>query len=121
MAGVASVGNVVSGPESVGFLWGRRLLASCGRAPWVLGGTSCVLLVLLYELALGKIVFMLMASMVTEKKTNRSEELAVHGPKPQLSLLETLCTAMKSPAAGSFWKYSCSNALTSSSVLLFRL
>lgn len=77
--------------------------------------------VFLYELALGKIVFMLMASMVTEKKTNRSEELAVQGSKPQLSLLETLCTAMKSPAAGSFWKYSCSNALTSSSVLLFRL
>lgn len=49
-----------------------------------------------------------------------SEVLAVQGPKPQLSFLEMLCTIVKS-AVGFAWKYFCSNALTSSSALLFGL
>lgn len=54
----ASSLGISVGKEAPCLMWESSL--------WVLGGTSCILLVLLYELALGKIVFMLMAFMVTQ-------------------------------------------------------
>lgn len=55
------------------------------------------------------------------QKIDLNEVLPVQGAKSQLSLLETSCIAMKSPAVGFSWKYFCSNALTSRSALLFGL
>lgn len=77
----------------------------CGSrgAPQVPGGSSCLLLVLLHEPALGKKSLCVdgLCGPGVCQKIDLSKALAVQGPKPQLILLKALSTATKPAAVGS--------------------